>query len=132
MMIASGAPKVLLVEENPLLPDITAFRLELLGFQVEKAVTGAEAVAVVQNQLPDVIIIELILPDTDGIDLTNRLKNDRRTSSIPIMILSHVAELDDVQLVHGAGADDYLVVPYDPIVLEQKLERLLAAVGKTL
>ena len=57
-MIACGAPKIWLVEENPLLADITAVRLELLGFEVEKAVTGAEARAAVQNQLPDVIIIE--------------------------------------------------------------------------
>lgn len=126
------APVVLLVEGNPLLAEITAFRLELLGYQVDQVRSGEEAMEAAERRMPDVIIVDLILPGVHGIDLTNRLSNDRRTSMIPVMVISHVAEMEDVQRAFTAGAKDYLVVPYDPITLERKLASLLQQAGKVL
>jgi response regulator RpfG family c-di-GMP phosphodiesterase len=88
--MSEGTPQILLIEEDPTLLEITAFRL-------------------------------------DGIEFINRLSNDVRTSEIPIMILSTKADLDDVQRAYNAGADEYLVIPYDPMVLESKVERLAHA-----
>jgi len=61
----------------------------------------------------------------------NRLSNDVRTSDIPVMVLSANADLDDVQKAYNAGADEYLVTPYDPFMLESKIRRLVAAVTET-
>jgi len=70
------------------------------------------------------VIVDHVLPGMDGVEFINRLSNDVRTSEIPIMFLSTKADLDDVQRAYNAGADEYLVIPYDPIVLESKVERL--------
>jgi CheY-like chemotaxis protein len=67
----------------------------------------------------------------DGIEFINRLSNDTRTSEIPIMFLSTNADLEDVQRAYNAGADEYLVIPYDPLVMEAKVERLVNATAQT-
>ena len=64
------------------------------------------------------IIVDQFLPGMDGIEFLNRLSNDMRTSEIPVMFLSTNSDLEDVQKAYNAGADEYLVIPYDPIVLE--------------
>jgi CheY-like chemotaxis protein len=125
-------PSVLLIEEDPILAEVAGFRLELLGFLVRTAGSAEEALAAIQGELPDVIVLDLTLPDMDGIELTNRLSNDERTSTIPILALSTSADLDEVQRAHAAGAKDYLVIPFNPTMLERKLEELLQAIGKFL
>jgi CheY-like chemotaxis protein len=124
-------PQILLVEEDPLLLEITAFRLELLGYDVVKVSTAEQAIEWLQHDLPTLMIIDQSLPKMSGIELLNRLSNDVRTSDIPIVFLSVNAELDEVQKAFNAGADEYLVIPYDPTVLEAKVERLASAVEQT-
>ena len=84
-----------------------------------------------REQLPTVVIVDQVLPGMDGIEFINRLSNDTRTSDIPIMFLSTNGDLEDVQKAYNAGADEYLVIPYDPIVLEAKVERLATAAMQT-
>jgi CheY-like chemotaxis protein len=121
------SPPILLVEEDPILLEITAFRLELLGYHVIKQQSAERALEWLRDQLPTLIIVDHVLPGMDGIEFINRLSNDMRTSEIPIMFLSTNADLEDVQRAYNAGADEYLVIPYDPIVLEAKVERLASA-----
>jgi CheY-like chemotaxis protein len=123
--------QILFVEEDPVLLEITAFRLELLGYQVETQQSGERALEWLQNQLPSLIIVDHMLPGMDGIEFINRLSNDTRTSEIPIMLLSTNGDLEDVQKAYNAGADEYLVIPYDPMVLESKVDHLLNAVYQT-
>ena len=123
--MSNRAPRVLLIEEDGVLAEVTGFRLDLLGFSVETVVSAEAAFAFLDRELPDAIILDPVLPGMDGIELTNRLSNDPRTSRIPIMVVSTNADLNEVQRAHAAGAKDYLVIPYDPIMLEQKLEALL-------
>ena len=118
---------LLLVEEDPTLADISSFRLELLGYRVTVLHSAEEALSWLANQLPDLMIIGHFLPGMDGVDLLNRLSNDVRTADIPTMLLSPNSELDDVQKAFNAGADEYLVIPFDPQTLEQKVHRLSAA-----
>jgi DNA-binding response OmpR family regulator len=122
------APQILLVEEDPTLSEITAFRLELLGYSVVTQLSAERALEWLSTRLPTLIIVEQALTGMDGIELINRLSNDTRTSEIPIMLLSMKGDLEDVQKAYNAGADEYLVIPYDPIVLEAKVERLATAV----
>ena len=123
--------QILFVEEDPILMEITAFRLELLGYQVVTQGSAERALEWLAGTLPSLIIVDHVLPGMDGIELINRLSNDTRTSEIPIMLLSTNGDLDDVQRAYNAGADEYLVIPYDPMVLESKVERLVNAVGLT-
>lgn len=123
----NGRHQLLLVEEDPTLREVTAFRLELLGYEVKLLSTAEEAIASLLEQLPDVIIVGYSLPGMGGVDLIDRISNDVRTSEVPVMLLSPNADLAYVQRAFNAGADEYLVTPYDPIVLEDKIERLAHA-----
>jgi DNA-binding response OmpR family regulator len=123
-------PQILLVEEDQLLSEITAFRLELLGYEVIKVPTAEQAIDFLQHDLPTLMIVDQTLPKMGGIELLNRLSNDIRMSEIPIIFLSTNAELDEVQQAYNAGADEYLVIPYDPTVLEAKVERLASIVAE--
>jgi CheY-like chemotaxis protein len=125
------SPQILLVEEDKTLLDITAFRLELLGYVVVAQQSAEKALEWLREQLPTLIIVDQVLPGMDGVEFINRLSNDTRTSEIPIMFLSTNADLEDVQRAYNAGADEYLVIPYDPLVLEAKVERLANATAQT-
>lgn len=117
-------PQVLLVEEEPILRQVTSFRLELLGYEVIEQTSAEDALTWLQSELPDVLVIGHFLPGMDGNDLLDRISNDTRTSELPVMFLSPKSDLEDVQKAYNAGADEYLVTPYDPQVLEAKVNRL--------
>lgn len=119
-------PRILLIGDEPTLADITAFRLELLGYTVLRAEGADEALTKIPAEAPDAIIIDLSVSGASGVELANRLSNDQATSRIPILVFSASADLADVQRAYTAGVKDYLVTPFDPVVLERKLERLLS------
>jgi DNA-binding response OmpR family regulator len=121
------APQILLVEEDPILLEITGFRLELLGYRVVFQRTAESALEWLRDHNPSAIIVDQVLSGMDGIEFVNRLSNDTAMSEIPIMIVSTKSDLEDVQRAYNAGADEYLVIPYDPMVLEAKVERITNA-----
>ncbi len=125
--MSDESPTILLIEEDPTLLEITGFRLELLGYKVVASNSAERALEWLRDELPTLIIVEHALSGMDGIEFINRLSNDMRTSEIPIMFLSTTSDLDEVRRAYNAGADEYLVIPYDPIVLESKVERLVSA-----
>ncbi len=118
--------KILLVEEEPALLDITAFRLELLGYEVQTETTADSAFAWLGINLPDLVAVGY-LSDMDPVDFLNRLSDEPRTSQLPLLFLSANSDLDEVQRAYNAGADEYLLTPYDPLVLERKVQGLLDA-----
>ena len=126
--MTAQVPQILLVEQDPTLLEVTAFRLELLGYQVVRMQSGEEALEWLATQLPTLIIVDQFLSGIDGVEFVNRLSNDERTNEIPIVFLSVNSDLDDVRKAYNAGADEYLVIPYDPTVLEEKVDRLVTAV----
>jgi DNA-binding response OmpR family regulator len=116
--------QILLVEEEPTLADITAFRLELLGYQVETKETADAALSWLQSNAPDLIAVGY-LADMEPVEFLNRISDDQRTNATPVLYLSPNSDLDEVQRAYNAGADEYLLTPYDPLVLESKVESLL-------
>jgi CheY-like chemotaxis protein len=126
----SGRKKrILLVEPEPVIAEITAFRLELLGYYVATVPSAEEALAQLEATEPDLIITDLILPGLEGTGLIERLSSDEETSQIPIIVLSLDADLARVQAVYDLGARDFIVVPYHPEVLEEKVAKHLVAEG---
>ena len=122
----AGRKKILLLEEEPALLDITSFRLELLGYDVEMQTTAEGALTWLAGSLPDLIAVGY-LSDMDPVELLNRISDDPRTSQAPLLFLSANSDLDEVQRAYNAGADEYLLTPYDPLVLEKKVQGLLSA-----
>jgi len=124
--MTNQAPHILLMEEEPTLLDITAFRLELLGYTVTCMETAQEAMLWLKDNLPDLIAVGQ-LTDMKSIEFLNLLSNDPRTSELPMIYVSASADLMEVQQAYNAGADEFLVTPYNPMVLEKKVEGLLIA-----
>ncbi len=121
----SGKPcRILLVEPEQVLAEITQFRLELLGYQVDAIDSGEKALAAIEKQKPDVIICDLTLPGMSGLELIERLASAQETSRIPIMAISFEADIESVQRAHKTGVVDYLVAPYQPTVMEEKVAKL--------
>jgi DNA-binding response OmpR family regulator len=120
------ATQLLLIEEEQTLLEITAFRLELLGYQVIKRQTADEAMRWMSEQLPDLLVVGHVA-EMEPIEFLNHLSNDQRTSELPVIYLSSNTDMEEVQRAFNAGADEFLVTPYDPLVLEKKVEGLIAA-----
>lgn len=117
---------ILLVEDEPTLQEITAFRLELLGYRVTCMKSTKDATLWLSENLPDLIAVGQV-QEGESIELLNVLSNDPRTNELPMIYVSANSELDEVQKAFNAGADEFLVTPYDPLVLEKKVEGLLVA-----
>ncbi len=122
--------RILLVEPETVLAEITAFRLELLGYSVEMVASAEDALQKITDPPPDLVITDLVLPGLQGLALIERLSSDELTSDVPVMVLSIDADLDQVQTAYSAGAVDFLVVPFHPEVLEEKVAGHLAKTPK--
>lgn len=125
--MSDGRKNILLLEEESLLLEITAFRLELLGYEVHSFGAADAAFTWLADHMPDLIAVGY-MSDMDPVEFLNRLSDDPRTSDTPLLFLSANSDLDEVQRAYNAGADEYLLTPYDPLVLEQKVQGLFAAV----
>jgi response regulator RpfG family c-di-GMP phosphodiesterase len=116
---------ILLVEEEPTLREITAFRLELLGYEVISCEGANLAGEWLQANLPKLIVVGQVA-EIGSCEFLNHLSNEQRTSEIPVIFLSGSSDLEEVQKAYNAGADEFLVTPYDPLTLEKKVEHLVA------
>jgi two-component system phosphate regulon response regulator PhoB len=122
-------PRVLVVDDEPGTVDMLKLYFEMFGFAVTTAFLGGEALAAVEAQLPDVIVLDLMLPDMDGLFVCKRLREKSDTSNIPVIMLSARSAKEDVQRGYEAGATLYLKKPVDLNKLLVDVKRLIAAGG---
>jgi two-component system, OmpR family, phosphate regulon response regulator PhoB len=124
----STQPHVLLVEDEPAQREVLSYNLEAEGFRVTQAVDGEEAMMLVNEALPDLILLDWMLPNVSGIEICRRLKMRPETRSVPIIMLS--ARSEEVDKVRGleTGADDYIIKPYSLVEL---MARVRAALRRT-
>lgn len=110
-------PRVLLVEDEPAQREVLAYNLQAEGFDVTTADNGEDALLLVDEEAPDMIILDWMMPKVSGIEVCRRLKMRPETRGIPIIILS--ARAEEVDRVRGleTGADDYVIKPYSMVEL---------------
>ena len=118
--------EVLLVEPEAVVSEVTAFRLELLGYRVLCVESAEAAFDKIKDSIPDLVITDLVLPGLGGMGFIERLTTDEATSDLRILVLSIDADLSRVQAAYNVGARDFIVVPFHPEVLEEKVSKLLA------
>jgi len=118
-------PLILLIEEDPILADIVSMRLELLGYRVQRVAEGSQAMEAAERSSPQLILLDLASKDHTDLDLLNELSSEPTTSQVPLLLFSDSADLNDVEQAFAAGAKEYVVKPYDPVVLERKIDQLL-------
>ncbi len=130
-------PMVLVVEDEPAQREVLAYNLEAEGFAVTKAETGDEALLLVAEDTPDIIVLDWMLPGVSGIEVCRQVKSKPDTRSIPVIMLS--ARSEEVDRVRGleTGADDYVIKPYSVIELMARVRSQLrrtrpATVGERL
>tara|TARA_R110002072_G_scaffold155657_2_gene306103 strand:+ start:166763 stop:167242 length:480 start_codon:yes stop_codon:yes gene_type:complete len=129
--MAESRHRLLLVESDPLLAEVTSYRLQLLGYQVVVAETTAELWTGVDKHRPHAVLLNLDIAELHPMELLEQLASDTATAELPIIALSKNSDLDQVERVWKNGVSDYLVTPYDPVILERKIARLLAEIPLT-
>lgn len=118
-------PRVLLVEDDPVILKLLEVNFELEGFTVYLAHDGAEGIERARAESPDVIVTDLMMPGTSGLDLVRTLKGETETAHIPIVLLSARAQANDVQQGLEVGADDYVTKPFEPVDLVERVTALI-------
>jgi CheY-like chemotaxis protein len=121
-----GALSILLIEDNDANRDMLARRLAKKGYDVITAATGAEGFALALTRHPDLILMDVRLPDRCGLELSRALKHDPATRAIPIIALSANAQLTDRATALSAGCDDYEPKPINLDALLEKMQSSLS------
>jgi two-component system phosphate regulon response regulator PhoB len=117
--------RVLVVEDEPAIAELIALNLRHQGFEVAVAVEADGAQAEVDRVLPDLVILDWMLPDTSGVQLARRWRSDPRTRDVPLIMLTARATETDIIAGLDAGADDYLTKPFSPAELQARIRAVL-------
>jgi two-component system, OmpR family, alkaline phosphatase synthesis response regulator PhoP len=117
--------KILIVEDEEDILELIRYNLAKEGYQVRTASTGEVAITEASSKLPDLVLLDLMLPGVDGLDVCRNLKNNSKTAHIPIIMVT--AKGEDADIVTGLelGADDYITKPFSPRVLMARVKTVL-------
>ncbi|HEV8345828.1 MAG TPA: response regulator transcription factor [Vicinamibacterales bacterium] len=117
--------RILIVEDDPDIADLVAHYLGKAGFATDRIASGREALAAIAAKPPDLVILDLMLPQVDGLEVCRTVRSDRKTAGIPIIMLT--ARGDESERIVGLelGADDYLAKPFSPNELVARVRALL-------
>lgn len=120
-------PKILIAEDDPAIRDLLSQVLRLEGYAIEAHAEGSGALASLKGVAPDAVVLDLMMPNVDGLELLNHIRSEPSTSTLPVVILT--AKADDATTWAGwsGGCDYYMTKPFEPEELVATLQRLLAA-----
>lgn len=126
------APKkrILIVDDTPDILFVVAKRLESWGYEVLTADSGEVGLQIAEAQLPDLILLDIMMPRMKGRDACARLKANPKTQHIPVIFLTALGLADHVQAGMASGAEDYIVKPFEPSELQQRIAVCLARHAK--
>ncbi len=122
--------RVLIIEDEPNIIELVSYNLEKEGWLVSKAQTGEEGLEKIKEEHPDIILLDLMLPGIDGMEICRRTRQDKLTRDIPIIILTAKAEEADRVLGLESGADDYVTKPFSPRELVARIRAVLRRADK--
>jgi len=122
--------RILAVDDEPKVLAVIKKRLEFAGFEVITATEGLEGLKKARSESPDLIVLDLILPNLSGFQVCRLLKGDNSYKAIPILMLSARSQEKDVNEGMRVGADFYMTKPYDPDAFVAKIQELLAEAEK--
>jgi len=123
------ATHILIVEDEPEIRELLNFSLTRAGFRVTEAGSGESALQQLFNQLPDLVIVDWMLPGMSGVDLAKRIRKDEVTSSLPLMMLTARNDEADVLKSFDTGIDDYMSKPFSPKELIARIKALMRRSG---
>ena len=116
---------ILVVEDEPGLADLLDYILKEEGYHVRLASSAETAMALIRQEPPDMILLDLILPGVDGMEICRRVRANQATAEVPIIIITAKSDARDRQKALDAGADDYMLKPADTAELKSRIASLL-------
>ncbi len=117
--------KILIVEDNPLVVELLQTILEYIGYAPIVAMTGKQGVNLAASHLPDLILLDISLPDMDGFAAARQIRQNPKTHSIPILATTGKASLKDQEKCLQSGCNDYISQPFTLVKLFSRIEKLL-------
>ncbi len=120
-----AATTILLVEDEKDLHELLRYNLAREGYQVLSAETGEAALKIIKTQTPDLILLDLMLPGMDGVEVCRSLREKSNSAHIPVIMLTAKGEESDVVAGLDAGADDYVTKPFSPRILLARIQAVL-------
>jgi len=127
----NSAPRILVVEDEPDIAALIAYQLTREGFRVETAATGTDAMASVNRAVPDLLVLDLMLPGMSGDEVLDVLRKEPATQSTPVLILTAKKQQEDRIRGLELGADDYLTKPFSPRELVLRVHAILRRMRET-
>lgn len=122
--------RILVVEDEENIRKILEYSLKIDGFDVFLAENGRMALELAQTEKPDVILLDWMMPEMDGLAVLSRLKNNKETEDIPVFMLTAKGVMSDVGRALYEGADDYITKPFDPVQLGEVIRAKLDKCSK--
>ena len=123
--MAKTPPCILIADDNPVNVDIFQACLAYHGYTILTAMDGEEALAVAREQQPDLILLDVMMPKMDGIEVCRQLKSDAALSFIPIIMVTSMVDTEDIVAGLEAGADEYIAKPVDQVALAARVKSML-------
>jgi len=120
------AKRILLADDEEDIKTVVTMFLQAQGYDVVTAYDGLDALEKAKTEKPDLIILDVMMPLIDGFEVCRRLKEDPATAKVPILMLSAAAHADSVNRGLEAGAEDYMVKPFEPEKLSEKVNEIFA------
>jgi DNA-binding response OmpR family regulator len=124
-MTDRGTPLVLVADDEEDIRALLAFRLKRAGYEVITAADGEEALLLATTRLPDLAVLDMMMPKATGLEVTRSMREQATTKHIPVILLTARAQEPDVRRGFDAGADDYVKKPFSPHDLQMRVQALL-------
>jgi DNA-binding response OmpR family regulator len=121
-----GKGRILIIDDEPDIVETLTFMLKARNYDVITAFDGQEGLVKVKTENPDLALLDIMMPGIDGYDVCSKIKSDKDTKKLPVIMLTAKGEGDAVIKAHKSGADDYIVKPFSLPTLVSKLNKLLA------
>ncbi len=121
----NGKKKILLVDDDLHIQRIVSFKLLKRGYDVTCVMNGVQALASVEENIPDLIILDIMMPEMDGYEFNRRLKSNKEYKNIPVFVLTAKGQVVDRNLAYSIGVTDYITKPFSPKKILEKVEEFL-------
>src|SRR5687768_15141664 len=129
-MMNANLKSILCVEDEPEMIDLIRLILGRRGFEVKGAAGGAEGLKLIRQDPPDLVLLDLMMPDMDGWEVYQQMKADEKTKNIPVIVVTAKAQsIDKVLGLHIAKVDDYITKPFSPQDLMNSVDKVLKSKG---
>jgi CheY-like chemotaxis protein len=129
-LATEGTPRILVADDDPVILRLLQVNFRLEGYEVETAPHGEEALKKAREFLPDLILLDVMMPGLDGWEVCRQLKDNPATADIPVIFLSARAQDEDRRRGYALGVVEYVTKPFDPGQLVETVQRALATIRR--